>query len=237
MEYGGKMCSLSFPVLILSLQLAFSFPNHYPYQRNHMLKTFNISTSLSPSTSFSTPKHYHPQSTSHPLQEAFRSSSRRDPNLSVLALLITGSLQNLSNNISLAQELELDRYTDSKEGFTLRGPSSYVQVDKAGATVLFEEASKGSNNIGVVVTPVRLTSLGEFGSPQFVADKLIQAEKKKQLCFFFLYSKTTTGRNSLFFWNRKARRMPRLFLWLRDQAMEVSKCMNLNTRLTVLGEG
>jgi len=40
-------------------------------------------------------------------------------------------------------------------------------VDKAGATVLFEEANKGSNNIGVVVTPVRLTSLGEFGSPQF----------------------------------------------------------------------
>jgi hypothetical protein len=40
-------------------------------------------------------------------------------------------------------------------------------VDKAGATVLFEEVNKGSNNIGVVVTPVRLTSLGEFGSPQF----------------------------------------------------------------------
>jgi len=52
-------------------------------------------------------------------------------------------------------------------------------VDKAGATVLFEEVNKGSNNIGVVVTPVRLASLGEFGSPQFVADKLIQAEKKK----------------------------------------------------------
>jgi hypothetical protein len=55
-------------------------------------------------------------------------------------------------------------------------------VDKAGATVLFEEANKGSNNIGVVATPVRLTSLGEFGSPQFVADKLIQAEKKKVKC-------------------------------------------------------
>ncbi|KAJ6918678.1 hypothetical protein NC651_012822 [Populus alba x Populus x berolinensis] len=169
----------------MALQLAFSFPNHNPYQQNHMLKssslkTFNISTSLSPSTSFSTPKHYRPQSTSHPLQEAFRSSSRRDLNLSVLALLITGSLQNLSNNITLAQELELERHTDSKEGFTLRRPSSYVQVDKAGATVLFEEANKGSNNIGVVVTLVRLTSLGEFGSPQFVADKLIQAEKKKE---------------------------------------------------------
>ncbi|XP_034900669.1 psbP domain-containing protein 2, chloroplastic-like [Populus alba] len=136
----------------MALQLAFSFPNHNPYQQNHMLKpsslkTFNISTSLSPS---------------------------------ILVLLITGSLQNLSNNITLAQELELERYTDSNEGFTLRRPSSYVQVDKAGATVLFEEANKESNNIGVVVTPVRLTSLGEFGSPQFVADKLIQAEKKRE---------------------------------------------------------
>lgn len=30
-----------------------------------------------------------------------------------------------------------------------------------------------------MVNPVRLTTLGEFGSPQFVADKLIQAEKRK----------------------------------------------------------
>lgn len=52
-------------------------------------------------------------------------------------------------------------------------------MDKAGATVLFEEVNKGINNVGVVVSPVRLTTLGEFGTPQFVADKLIQAEKRK----------------------------------------------------------
>lgn len=39
----------------------------------------------------------------------------------------------------------------------------------------------GNNNVGVVVSPVRLNSLGEFGTPQFVADKLIQAEKRKVL--------------------------------------------------------
>lgn len=33
--------------------------------------------------------------------------------------------------------------------------------------------------IGVVVNPVRLESLEKFGSPQFVADKLVQAEKRK----------------------------------------------------------
>ena len=57
------------------------------------------------------------------------------------------------------------------------------QVDKAGATVLFEEENKGSNNVGVVVNPVRLNTLGEFGTPQFVADKLIQAERRKVMSY------------------------------------------------------
>lgn len=56
-------------------------------------------------------------------------------------------------------------------------------MDKAGATVLFEEADKGSNNLGVVVNPVRLKTLGEFGSPEFVAEKLIQAERRKVIEF------------------------------------------------------
>ena len=54
-----------------------------------------------------------------------------------------------------------------------------MKVEKAGATALFQQEGKGSNNIGVVVNPVRLNSLTEFGTPQFVADKLLQAEKKK----------------------------------------------------------
>lgn len=44
---------------------------------------------------------------------------------------------------------------------------------------MFEEEKKGSNNVGVVVNPVRLKTLGEFGTPQFVADKLIRAERRK----------------------------------------------------------
>ncbi|KAL3729055.1 hypothetical protein ACJRO7_033626 [Eucalyptus globulus] len=62
------------------------------------------------------------------------------------------------------------------------GPSASMatlrqEVDKAGVTVLFEEPAKESNNVGVVVSPIRLASLREFGSPQFVAGKLIQAKK------------------------------------------------------------
>lgn len=45
--------------------------------------------------------------------------------------------------------------------------------------MLFQEADMGSNNIGVVVNPVRLKTLEEFGTPQFVADKLLQAERRK----------------------------------------------------------
>ncbi|PIN15490.1 hypothetical protein CDL12_11874 [Handroanthus impetiginosus] len=79
-----------------------------------------------------------------------------------------------------SQVLELDKYTDTKEGFTLLIPSSWTKVDKAGATVLFEDPNKKANNVGVVVNPTRISSLGEFGTPQFVADKLIQAEKRKE---------------------------------------------------------
>ncbi|GJX92171.1 PsbP domain-containing protein 2, chloroplastic [Tanacetum coccineum] len=42
------------------------------------------------------------------------------------------------------------------------------------------DSSKGINNVGVVVTPVCLTSLSQFGDPQFVSNKLIQAEKRKE---------------------------------------------------------
>ncbi|KAL6885926.1 hypothetical protein ACP4OV_010187 [Aristida adscensionis] len=79
-----------------------------------------------------------------------------------------------------AGDLELDRYTDQDQGFTLLKPASWPKVEKAGATALFQQEGKGSNNIGVVVNPVRLSSLTEFGTPQFVADRLLQAEKKKE---------------------------------------------------------
>ncbi|XP_024979867.1 psbP domain-containing protein 2, chloroplastic isoform X2 [Cynara cardunculus var. scolymus] len=61
-----------------------------------------------------------------------------------------------------------------------RGVATPPKVEKAGATVLFEDPNKGGNNVGVVVTPVRLTTLRDFGDPQFVSNKLIQAEKRKE---------------------------------------------------------
>uniref|UniRef100_A0A0F7GZ77 PsbP domain-OEC23 like protein n=1 Tax=Geranium incanum TaxID=1158081 RepID=A0A0F7GZ77_9ROSI len=107
--------------------------------------------------------------------------TKRSLNLSILALLFNGFSTNSSKSAAHAEESEvLQRYTDSKEGFTLLIPSTFQKVEKAGATVLFEQVDKGSNNIGVVVNPVRLSTLSEFGSPEFVVDKLIQAEKRKE---------------------------------------------------------
>ncbi|KAK1552763.1 hypothetical protein Q3G72_023115 [Acer saccharum] len=106
--------------------------------------------------------------------------SKRELNISGIVLLLNGLCPEISKALSNEEKMELERYTDSKEGFTVLRPSSWIKVDKAGATLLFEQPSKGANNVGVVVNPVRLTSLGEFGTPQFVAEKLIQAEKRKE---------------------------------------------------------
>ncbi|WCJ37827.1 Photosystem II reaction center PsbP family protein [Euphorbia peplus] len=108
------------------------------------------------------------------------SMTKRSLNLSILSVIIYGSLQNSMLGLAMEMEMEqLEKYIDSKEGFTLLKPSSYLMVDKAGATVLFEETNN-KNNIGVVVNPVRLSNLAQFGTPHFVADKLIQAEKRKE---------------------------------------------------------
>ncbi|XP_059432944.1 psbP domain-containing protein 2, chloroplastic-like [Corylus avellana] len=159
----------------------------FPLWTHNLLKHNNAPTFSSPRTFFSislsSTQQQHPKSICNdPHKDALVSHclSRRKLSLSILAVFwSSGLLPNMTKAI-LAGELELERYTDPTEGFTLLRPSSWTKVDKAGASVLFEEANKGSNSVGVVVNPVRLTSLGEFGSPQFVADKLIEAEKRKE---------------------------------------------------------
>ncbi|CAH8375971.1 unnamed protein product [Eruca vesicaria subsp. sativa] len=107
------------------------------------------------------------------------SFSKRQMNLSILTLLFNGGFL-LDKAKSIVESGHLLRYTDSKDGFTLLVPSSWTKVEKAGANALFEEPEKRSNNIGVVVSPVRIKSLVDFGTPQFVADKLINVEKRKE---------------------------------------------------------
>eukprot|EP00250_Pteridium_aquilinum_P034042 c6927_g1_i1 orf=92-1024(-) len=75
--------------------------------------------------------------------------------------------------------LILESYIDEKEGFTVLKPTQWNKIDKAGATVLFEDPQSKGNNVGVVVNPVKISSLSEFGTVDVVADKLLQAEKRK----------------------------------------------------------
>ncbi|KAK4371328.1 hypothetical protein RND71_010803 [Anisodus tanguticus] len=111
-------------------------------------------------------------------KQFMKQSSRRVLNVSILTVLLWDSFSSFAK--AIGEVLELQRYTDSVEGFTLLRPSSWIKVDKAGATALFQDANKGSNNVGVVVIPVKITTLNQFGDPQFVADKLILAEKRKE---------------------------------------------------------
>lgn len=160
-----------------SLRIYLSLPSQLPPFQIH--KTSQFSKTHLPST---------PISISQPIIITLSHCSivkRRTLNLSIIALILSISLPFTTPNAMADEEEqprgpELERYTDSNEGFTLLKPSSYIKVDKAGATVLFEEVNKGANNVGVVVSPVRLTSLRDFGTPQFVAEKLIQAEKRKE---------------------------------------------------------
>ncbi|XVE83391.1 hypothetical protein DITRI_Ditri16bG0085300 [Diplodiscus trichospermus] len=157
--------------------LLLSNQSHYYCSYNHYHHSSPKSSSFKPKAL----KHPSLENTNNPYKKTFLpplSLTKRTLNSSALALILNGFLPLNSKALS-DKELELERYIDVKEGFTLLRPSSWIKVEKAGATVLFEEANKGSNNVGVVVNPVRLNSLGEFGTPRFVADKLIQAEKRK----------------------------------------------------------
>lgn len=107
-------------------------------------------------------------------------STRREGLIS-LALLVA-TMASAHGNAGAQDEKSmpsLEKFIDEKEGFSLLKPSNWNKVDKAGATVLFEDPDVRTNNIGVVVNPVRISSLKDFGTPQDVADKLLQAERKK----------------------------------------------------------
>ncbi|KAJ7522795.1 hypothetical protein O6H91_18G026900 [Diphasiastrum complanatum] len=97
----------------------------------------------------------------------------------IVLLMLARERINASAAEELNPNLELEPFTDKEEGFQLLKPANWSKVSKAGATVLFEDPEAKSNNLGVVINPVRISSLREFGSPQDVARKLIEAEQKK----------------------------------------------------------
>ncbi|CDP18032.1 unnamed protein product [Coffea canephora] len=161
----------------------------FPFSNSSHIQNLTIASSPSPTRSTATPSaslFFSSNSASPCRSHASNDFSSvvflgRRVLLSISSLLVCSDPFSRSLSMAMAnQVLTLERYTDSKEGFTLLRPSSWIKVEKAGATVLFEEANKGSNNVGIVVIPVRISSLRDFGTPQFVADKLIEAERRKE---------------------------------------------------------
>ena len=67
----------------------------------------------------------------------------------------------------------------SDNGFKILPPPEWEQGSKSGAAILFKDPSYKFNNLGVTVTPVRVSKLEEFGSVEDAANKLIAFEKGK----------------------------------------------------------
>ena len=54
--------------------------------------------------------------------------SRRELNLSIVSLLLAAALPNTVFKVIAQEQEQLQRYTDSVEGFTLLRPSSWIKV-------------------------------------------------------------------------------------------------------------
>ena len=95
----------------------------------------------------------------------------------MLAPLLTWGVL-LRGPAAKAEEMESVLYQGDR--FRFDRPANWIAVDKAGATVLFQDKPGSSyNTLGVTVSKVKVASLTDFGSPQTVADKLVRAELEK----------------------------------------------------------
>ncbi|CAI5994499.1 unnamed protein product [Closterium sp. NIES-65] len=74
----------------------------------------------------------------------------------------------------------LRQYEDEARRFSIRVPAAWEQRDKAGATALFANPERRGDTLGVVVNPVRVRSLRDFGDIDYVATRLLDAERRKE---------------------------------------------------------
>lgn len=107
----------------------------FPLWTNNLLKHNNAPRVSSPRTllsiCLSSTQQHHPKSICNdPHKDAFVSHclSRRQLSLSILGVFWPSGLFPYMTKAILAGELELERYTDPMEGFTLLRPSSWTKV-------------------------------------------------------------------------------------------------------------
>lgn len=71
-------------------------------------------------------------------------------------------------------------FESSAQGYSLRLPAAWEQVEKAGADALFKDPGQKGTALGVTVLPVMVPSLQRFGSIDSVGGKLLGAERAKE---------------------------------------------------------
>lgn len=71
-------------------------------------------------------------------------------------------------------------FADAKNMFRLEYPAAMEVVNKAGATLLLRDPAAKYSTIGVTVSPVKISSLSEFGSVHEIGEKLLSAEAAKE---------------------------------------------------------
>ena len=71
-------------------------------------------------------------------------------------------------------------FTDRKNLFRLEYPVGWQQLSKAGATLLLRDPADKYSQIGVTVSPVKISSLTEFGTVHEIGERLLKAEAAKE---------------------------------------------------------
>lgn len=71
-------------------------------------------------------------------------------------------------------------YRSVDEGYRIQRPSTWEQLNKAGADAFFRDPQIKKATLGVTVLPVKITTLSQFGSLEQVAEKLESAERAKE---------------------------------------------------------
>jgi len=102
-----------------------------------------------------------------------KSLSRRDMAINGAALWIMADAR-----VGRATETE-KVFLDPEGRFELSLPSSWSQYTKPGAEVLFKRPDRGSTNVGVTITPVKVRKLEDFGSLEDIRERLFKAEQEK----------------------------------------------------------
>ena len=67
-----------------------------------------------------------------------------------------------------------------EESFRLEYPVGWQQLSKAGATLLLRDPADKYSQIGVTVSPVKISSLTEFGTVHEIGERLLKAEAAKE---------------------------------------------------------